>query len=80
MANKRKWVSAEEFVRAWQRAESQDALAQTLGTTVFYVRTRGCLLRKRGVPLKTFPRSCRGGRAPLDIKALVRIAKAEGRN
>lgn len=63
-------VSNEDFVVAWQRGESIDAVAKALGCHVSGVRGRANRLRKAGVPLKEFPR----GRQRIDVQALKALA------
>ena len=65
-------VPAETFVRAWQEAESVDAVVKATGLTKANINQRAFKLRKNGVPLKKFNGV---GREKLDYKALAKLAK-----
>lgn len=67
-----KMITAEEFVRAWQKAENFAAFCAATGAWPSSARTRAALLRAKGIPLKKFPR----GRPPttLDVDALRALA------
>ena len=67
-----KQVPAETFVRAWQEAESVDAVVKATGLNKANVNQRAFKLRKNGVPLKKFNGV---GREKLDYKALAKLAK-----
>jgi hypothetical protein len=67
----KKPLSAEEFIRLWQRAQSPAELARTTGYRQSTLIVRASRFRKLGVPLRRFP----SGLARLDIAALERIAK-----
>ena len=70
---KRKPVSAEDFVRAWQAGISLGEVARGLGYTNADASNRAGRLRRHGVLLKKYPR---GGHGPsLDYTALVALAK-----
>ena len=51
---KGKYVSAEEFVRGWQTAESISDAAKTLGLTYQTVANRATKYRQKGVRLKKY--------------------------
>jgi len=69
-------ISAPDFVKAWQKAETIAALVSKLGMSVVGARTRASNYRKAGIPLKKFAHAGRGN--PLDIEALTALAKANG--
>jgi hypothetical protein len=64
-------VSPEDFVRAWQRGDSVQAVADALGMTKQAVSVRAMIYRKKGIPMKLMPR----GVPKLDVAALTKIAK-----
>ncbi len=64
-------LSAEEFVRLYQAAESYDELSATTGMLKTTLYTRAQQYRRNGVPLKRIP-SRRGPRA--DWAALAKLA------
>lgn len=64
-------VSAEEFIVTWQGAASLADVAKRLKITEGGASVRACHYRRRGIPLRCFPR----GRRPLDVAALARVAK-----
>jgi hypothetical protein len=66
-------VSAETFVREWQRAASITGFCTSTGMREGSARTRAFTLRKRGVPLKFMAPS--GPTRKLDIDALKKLAK-----
>ena len=66
-------VRAAEFVKVWQGAERSSAVSKALGLSPSVASSRASLYRKRGIPLKKMPRG--RGSAPLDIKALTKLAK-----
>ena len=64
-------VSAEVFIRAVESSNSGAEVAQKTGLKVISVLVRMSNYRKKGIPLRNFPR---GGGAKLDVagmKALV---------
>lgn len=69
MSNKPKAtaVSAEAFVKAWQKATTVSDVSKATGLTPASASARAAQYRKRGVNLKKFPRQ---GGARLDIDAL----------
>lgn len=71
MASKRR-ISAETFISEWQRAESIDAFSKASGLKPHSASRRACFYRRRGIPLKRFPRG--GGHRALDVDALVKLA------
>ena len=50
-------LSPEDFVRAWQQAESPLEVALATGLTVQQACARATAYRRRGVPLQRFSRS-----------------------
>lgn len=72
---KRQRVSDEEFVRAWQEAETLSEAAEHAGQMPRDASLRAHHMRKRGVPLKLFGNST----APLDVEKLARVAKEANR-
>ena len=64
-------ATPEEFVKAWQGAESATAAAKAMGMSPRSATGRAVWLRKKGVPLKKMGR----GQDRLDIKALIKLAK-----
>lgn len=69
-------VTAEEFIRVWQNAASPAAVAKATKSSKAAAIQRAVSYRKKGVPLKRFPRGPGVGRAPLDWRGLARIAKS----
>ena len=67
-------ISAEEFVEAWQKAESIEEMADKFGTEALRLSGRAAVYRAKGVPLKKFAR--RG--QVLDFTALAKLAKDSG--
>lgn len=67
-------VPAETFVREWQRAGSKEDFCRRTGLASGAASTRATSLRRRGVPLKRFPRG--KGTKKLDIPALAALAKS----
>ncbi len=72
MARGKSQCAPEVFVKAWQKAESVEAVMKELGITETSAHSRSSRYRRAGVPLKNFPR---GGGARLDIKGLAALAK-----
>lgn len=73
---RRTYVSAEAFVRAWQRGQTVADVVEELGlVSCGYASTRAAILRKKGVPLKMYQR---GRGSPLDVKRLSEIARKSG--
>lgn len=66
-------LNAEEFVRLWQASKCLDDVAKKARLSKKTVTVRATSYRKRGIPLKNF--KARGGRQPLDISALKKIAE-----
>jgi len=71
-------VSAEEFVKTWQKAKSIDDVVTAFGGKAASYRSRAISFRKKGIPMKRFPSEQRG--APLDIEGLAALAKSLGGN
>lgn len=65
-------MNAEEFVRAWQAATSVRELCDEYGLVASRVYKRAVDLRKRGVPLKRFPKKAFLP-VKLDIPALAAL-------
>lgn len=65
-------VTAEEFVTAWNQADSPAEVAETTGLAPSSVAARAASYRKKGIELKTMNK----GRAKLDVDALNKIARA----
>lgn len=53
---KRTWHDDSSFVAAWQSAGSAEEVAGNLNLMVTSVNTRARNMRKKGVPLKHFPK------------------------
>lgn len=70
--NGRRFVVAEEFVKAWQSASCLEAAAAALGVDRAYANGRASSLRRSGVKLKKFNPA---GRPKLDLERLNKIAK-----
>lgn len=68
-----KRVTAEQFVREWQRADNFPAFCEATGAWPSSARTRATQFRKMGVPLKKFPV---GRKSKVDVKALVALARS----
>lgn len=68
-----KKVSAEEFVRAWQRASNGAEAARAVGLSREAASTRAAHYRRKGIPLKRFLR----GNRTLDVNSLIKVAKEE---
>jgi Mn-dependent DtxR family transcriptional regulator len=67
-------LSAEEFVRLWQRAESLGVVAARMGVFPSSASSRASRLRREGVLLKYMP----GGYGEtIDIEALKKIVQEE---
>ena len=67
-------ISAEEFVEAWQKAESIEEMADKFGTEVLRLSSRAAVYRAKGVPLKKFV----GRGKTIDIAMLTQLAKDSG--
>jgi hypothetical protein len=67
-------ISPEDFVRAWQTAESMEAFTEATGIESRAGTSRAVIYRKKGIPLKKFPRGGNTGRPSLDVKALAELA------
>jgi hypothetical protein len=72
MKKKNKPVDPEFFIKAWQTTESIAEVALATGMQVASARVRAALYRKKGIPLKKFPRSTF---TKLDITYLTKFAK-----
>lgn len=71
-----KSVTAEEFVRAWQKAESPAAVSRMTGISLQGVASRAMALRKRGVPLKKMTRGRNVTYTTQYISNLKKLAKS----
>jgi len=69
-------VSAEDFVKTWQKAKSVEAIVEILGGNAAAHRTRANNFRRKGIPMKRFQSAKRG--APLNVEALTALAKSLG--
>jgi hypothetical protein len=56
---KRTWHDDSSFVATWQSAGSVEEVAGNLNLMVTSVNTRARNMRKKGVPLKHFPKKAR---------------------
>lgn len=72
VAKKKLWPKNEEFVKAWQAAESPAAAAKVLGVSPANASIQASYLRRQGVPLQKFHAP---GRARADWSALAALAK-----
>jgi hypothetical protein len=72
-AKRRAAVSAEDFIRTWQKAKTVGGVADALGLDPKVASIRAVRYRRSGIPLKKFPKS---GRPPLDIPRLTALAKS----
>jgi hypothetical protein len=75
---KRKFVDGETFVRTWQESASEEEVTTKLEVSAMSASKRAADYRKRGVPLKTFPKP-KVGRA-IDYAALAKLAESLGGN
>lgn len=66
------FVSAEQFVKAWQGAQSIQKVADDLHLNRGYVYARANALRKRGVRLKIMEKSTAQA-PPINVEKLNRI-------
>lgn len=73
MADQKKNMSAEEFVRLWQGAETVDDVVKATASTAQRVAARATHLRKLGVKLKKFKPRPRAKR--IDVAALNKIVE-----
>ena len=65
-------VSPEQFIKAWQIAETKAAFCEKSGLSIGAASSRATHYRKQGVKLKNFPR---GNRSPrLDYDVLKKLA------
>lgn len=63
--------SAEKFVRVWQKSDTAKEVAEALGISEVYARTRASQLRARGVPLKMMKPHW----DKVDVEALTKLAR-----
>ena len=68
-------VSPEEFVKLYQTAKTVTELAKRLGVGHPAVVMRAAMYRKKGVPLRKFPRNTKGRNQSIDYKALAAVAR-----
>ena len=68
---KRKPLTPEEFVRLWQTSPTLADFCEKTGMKRRTASLRAAIYRRRGVPLKPFPR----GLATIDAPALARLAQ-----
>lgn len=73
---KKKRLTPEEFVTAWQLAESVDLFCENTGMKKGSATVRACFYRKKGINLKKFPRGKSSGRNCLDIEMLNQLIAA----
>ncbi len=73
-------VSDKAFVITWQQANNADEVADSLGLKRASVVQRACNLRKKGVPLKKYPRAAFGreARTPEYFADLAALAAEHG--
>lgn len=69
-----KYVTAEEFIRAYQASSSVIEAASKLNVTEQTVYARAAAYRKKGIQLKRFPNKSRGNK--LDVQALNALIKS----
>ena len=74
MRSNKQTVSNEDFVRAWQSAETLAEAAKRARVDPRAASLRAFYMRKKGVPLKLFKPSS----APIDIEGLAKIARKAG--
>lgn len=67
-------VTAEDFVRIWQTADSIHDVVKKTNQTIESVRGRAAKFRKKGVPLKSLAMGNQG--RPNDYAALAELAKS----
>jgi len=69
----------ENFVRVWQKSESVEKAAETLGLTVTAAQSKASTLRRLGVELRKWHRTgARLGKPEVDkLKAIARAAVYE---
>ena len=72
---KKKRLTPEEFVTAWQLAESIDFFCENTGMKRASAVVRASYYRKRGINLKKFPRGP-NGRKCLDVELLNQLISA----
>ncbi len=74
MSKKNGRVSPEEFVRIWQGAKSIADAAKKAGLSTGSAVGRAVIYRKKGIPLKKFPRGGHG--YTIDYAALAILARS----
>lgn len=67
-------ISAEDFIRIWQTAESAAEVAEKTGIRWDMARSRAQKLIRKGVPLKNIKLDPRG--SALNLPALIELAKS----
>jgi len=75
---KQKRMSAEEFVRRWQSADSLQEVLAAHGGTRSNVSMRATIMRRKGVPLKRFSKGSGVGEE-IDWPALRKLAESLGK-
>lgn len=70
---KKKAITAEEFVIAWQTSNNYDEVVAKTGLPRRACQSKACLFRKRGIKLKVFERQGRTGPPPLDVPSLNKL-------
>ncbi len=74
MSKKNGHVSPEEFIRIWQGAKNIADAAKKAGLSTGSAIGRAMIYRKKGIPLKKFPRGRTG--YVLDYAALAALARS----
>lgn len=74
----KKYVSDEEFIRAWMNPGKSLDVAKALGLSLSWVRLRAVKLRKLGVKLPYRPRG-RVSRPPVNPAGLNRLIREMGK-
>ena len=67
-------MSAEEFVRAWQRCDSREQIEEVFGRSYVLVAQRAVDLWRKGVGLKAFDRGAKSKRVD-NYRKLNELAK-----
>ena len=69
-------VTPEEFVRVWQTGQTVGEVATKLGITKRAACQRAMYYRKKGVPLKKYPKGRHHSTHEIDYPALTTLAKS----
>tara|TARA_R110000824_G_scaffold10774_10_gene47237 strand:+ start:1915 stop:2184 length:270 start_codon:yes stop_codon:yes gene_type:complete len=70
----KKRVSPEDFIKIWQTSLTTAEVMEKTDLKVHAARTRACMYRKKGIPLKYMTR----GKKRLDVEALTKLAVEYG--